>query len=327
MQLKLNWFAFVVAAMVATPSMAQTPTIKAMPDSKMQGMDHGAMMKKAPSAQPAEANMDAMKSSDTASTQDSMEGMEHKMSTSDVAPAEARDPHAYSGGATLNSGPYTLPGVQPPRLADQYNFATVLVDSLERSFARGTNSTAYDAQAWFGRDYDRLVIKAEGEIAAGKIQEARTEVLWGHAIAKFWDVQTGLRYDSGDGPNRTWAAIGVQGLAPYWFDIDATAYVGQGGRAALRLSGEYELLLTQKLVLQPRAELNIYTKSDVARELGSGLSSVNYGVRLRYEFSRKLAPYIGVERANLYGKTADLARAAGRPTGQTRWVAGVRFWF
>lgn len=324
MQLNLNWVAIVVAGMVATPSMAQTPASKTMPD-----MDHGAMMKKAPSTQPADGRAEKKTSSEPDASQDSMAAMDQgSMPTSEVAPADARDPHAYSGGTTLKSGPHILPGVQPPQLADEHNFASILVDQLERGFVRrGTNSTAYDAQAWFGRDYDRLVIKAGGDISGGKIEKARTEVLWGHAIAKFWDVQTGLRYDSGIGPNRTWAAIGVQGLAPYWFEVDATAYVGQGGRAAFRLSGQYELLLTQKLILQPRAEFNLYSKSDVARDLGSGLSSVNYGVRLRYEFSRKFAPYIGVERANLFGQTADLARAAGQATGQTRWVAGVRLWF
>ena len=116
-------------------------------------------------------------------------------------------------------------------------------------------------------------------------------------------------------------------MAPYWFEVDATAYLGGNGRTALRLGAEYELLLTQRLVLQPRAEFNLYGKSDLARDVGSGLSDGVFGLRLRYEFSRQFAPYFGVERIAKYGKTADLARNAGGVTGETRWVAGLRFWF
>ena len=136
-----------------------------------------------------------------------------------------------------------------------------------------------------------------------------------------------MRYDSGVGPSRTWLAAGVQGLAPYWFEVDAAAYVSSGGRTALRLSADYELLVTQRLIVQPRIEANIYGKSDLARDIGKGLSDVTTGVRVRYEFSRQFAPYIGVEWANRFGQTADLARAAGEPTRNTRYVAGVRFWF
>jgi copper resistance protein B len=244
-----------------------------------------------------------------------------------LAPADARDPHAYSGGYVLGTGTYAL-GTRQLRLADEHNFGSALVDRLERVYSRDSNATAYDAQAWFGRDYDRLVIKAEGEVAKGKLQEARTELLWGHAIAPFWDTQLGVRYDSGGAePERKWLALGVQGLAPYWFEVDATAYLGAEGRTALRLGGEYEILLTQKLILQPRVEVNFYGKDDAARDIGSGLSSAAAGLRLRYEINRQLAPYFGVERSSKLGKTADLARAAGELTGETRWVAGVRFWF
>ena len=120
--------------------------------------------------------------------------------------------------------------------------------------------------------------------------------------------------------------MGVQGLAPYGFEIDATAYLGQRGRTALRLGAEYELLVTQKLIIQPRIETNFYGKSDPARDIGKGLSDLTAGVRVRYQFSRQFAPYLGVEWANRFGESADLARAAGGPTRSTRFVAGVRFW-
>lgn len=196
-----------------------------------------------------------------------------------------------------------------------------------RSYAKTNSATSYETQFWVGRDYDRLVIKAEGEIANGKLEESSTEVLWAHAIAPYWDAQLGLRYDTGTGPDRPWLSLGVQGLAPYWFEIDATAYVGANGRTALRLGAEYEVLLTQKLILQPRVEVSLHGKSDIASNIGRGLSGGAAGLRLRHEVNRQVAPYIGVERTSKFGQTADMAHAAGDSTGQTRWVAGVRFWY
>ncbi len=244
------------------------------------------------------------------------------------APSNARDPHAYADGNALDSGEYAQSGPRQLRLADEHNFGSLLVDRLEHIRTNdGANSTAYDLQAWFGRDYDRLVIKAEGDYAKGQLQEARTELLWGHAVANYWDAQLGVRHDSGVGPNRSWLAFGIQGLAPYWFEVDATAYLGEDGRSALRLAADYDFLLTQRLILQPRAEFNLYGKRDLARNIGSGLSDGALGLRLRYEFSRQIAPYIGVERVEKFGQTADIARDAGERVGETRWVAGLRFWF
>jgi copper resistance protein B len=288
--------ALAFAGMSALPAVAQTMGATSTMDHSM--MDHGSMQAP-PTESPAEA----------------MPGMDHGSSTQaqgGTASAEARDPHAYSDGYTLDSGLYALPGTRQLRLADEHNFGSVLFNRLERGFGDTSSSTAYDTQAWFGRDYDRLVIKAEGDVARGKLQEARTEVLWGHAIAPFWDAQLGLRNDSGGtAPERTWLALGVQGLAPYWFGVDAATYVGDNGRIALRLSGEYEILLTQKLILQPRVELNFYGQDDVAREIGSGLANGVAGLRLRYEINRQFAPYLGVERSNKFGNTADLVRASG----------------
>lgn len=243
------------------------------------------------------------------------------------APPDARDPHAYSGGFTLQSGPYALEDTPRLRLADETPFGSILFDNFEAVRSGGNNSGAYDVLARFGRDYNKLVLKAEGEVASGKLQDARTEALWSHAVSTFWDTQLGVRHDSGVGPNRTWLAFGVQGLAPYWFEVDAAAYVGSGGRTALRLGAEYELLVTQRLIVQPRIEANFYGKSDATRGIGKGFSDLTTGVRVRYEFSRQFAPYLGVEWANQFGETADLMRAAGEPTRRTRYVAGVRFWF
>jgi len=242
------------------------------------------------------------------------------------APADARDPHAYSDGYTLTEGPYAQPGPRQLKLADEHAFWSVLGDRLE--YQEDSDSTVYDIQAWYGTTYNRFVIKAEGDIADGTLEESSTELLWGHALNAYFDTQFGVRLDQYDeGKDRQWLAIGMQGLAPYWFELDVTAYVGDDGRTALSAEAEYELLLTQKLILQPRAELNLYGKDDAENGLGSGLSDLAVGLRLRYEFSRQFAPYIGVEWTDTYGDTADYRRAAGEDTSDTQFVAGLRFWF
>ncbi len=234
-------------------------------------------------------------------------------------PPDARDPHAYSGG--YDFGPLKL------RLADEHNFFSLLIEQLESVRTRDNTSAAYDLQAWYGRTYDRAVLKAEGRIDGGKFEETRTELLWGHAIAPFWDTQLGVRYDGGEGPNRSWLAFGIQGLAPYWFEVEAAVYIGDEGRSALRLDASYDLLLTQRLILQPKIETDFYSKRDAERGLGSGLSELAVALRLRYEIRREFAPYVGVEWARKFGETEDFARAAGKDAKETRFVAGLRFWF
>lgn len=236
------------------------------------------------------------------------------------APADARDPHAYSGG-------YDFGPIPRPRLADEQSFASLLVDRLEMVRNDDNTTAAYDLQAWYGRNYNRLVLKAEGDISDGKLEEADTELLWGHAVATFWDTQLGLRYESSEEqPDRSWLAFGFQGLAPYWFEVDITAYLGENGRSALGLAAEYELLFTQKLILQPRLEANFYGKDDPERARGSGLSDITAGLRLHYEIRREFAPYLGIEWAGKFGDTADYARAAGESKDETRVVLGLRFW-
>lgn len=259
-----------------------------------------------------------------------MAGMDHGdmgSAQGGTPPPDARDPHAYSGGYRLDSGPYAKSPRQL-RLADEHRFLSLHLNRLERAGNAAGTHLAYDAQLRYGTDYNRLVIRAEGEQAEGNVApETRTEVMWSHAYGPFWDIQAGVRSDTGAEPVRNWFGFGVQGLAPYWFEVDAFAYIGEGGRTALRLGAEYELLLTQKLVLQPRVEFNAYGQADEARGLGSGLSDVTTGLRLRYEISPQFAPYVGVEWASKLGATADLARATGESTEENRWVAGVRIWF
>ncbi len=236
------------------------------------------------------------------------------------APPDARDPHAYSGG-------YDFGPIPPPRMGDTHLVHGLMVDRFERVRTHDNSSTAYEWRGWLGRDYERAVLKAEGSMDDGELQETRTELLWGHAVTTYWDTQLGMRYDGGMEPSRRWLAFGIQGLAPYWFEVDATVYIGEEGRSALRVNAEYELLLTQKLIVQPKIEASFYGKSDAARGQGSGLSDLTAGMRLRYEIRRELAPYVGIEWARQFSGTADFARAAGNDTNETRLVAGLRFWF
>ena len=244
-----------------------------------------------------------------------------------TAPPDARDPHVYSGGHGLDSGPYAMSPRQL-RLADEHRFLSLRLNRLERAGNKAGTHLAYDGQLRYGTDYNKLVLRAEGEQAEGDAApETRTELMWSRAYGPYWDVQLGVRADTSADPQQNWLAFGVQGLAPYWFEIDAFAYVGEGGRTALRLGVEYELLLTQQLVLQPLVELTAYGQADEVRGLGRGVSNASAGLRLRYEISPQFAPYVGVEWAGKLGATADLARTAGEPTEENRWIAGVRAWF
>lgn len=210
---------------------------------------------------------------------------------------------------------------------DDRLFMHARVDQLEVQSGNTGNSKGWDAQAWLGSDYNKLWVKTEGNTLDGQVRDADAELLYDRAMTAFWDLQAGMRRDFRPGPARNWAAFGVQGLAPYWFDIEATAYLGASGRTAARFKAFYELLFTQRLILEPQIETNLYGEDDAARGIGSGLSDTRLGLRLRYELKREFAPYVGVERRQVYGRTADFARSAGEPTADTVWVAGLRLWY
>ena len=138
----------------------------------------------------------------------------------------------------------------------------------------------------------------------------------------FWDIRAGLHHSFGESANRDWTAIGFKGLAPYWFEVDAALHLGDNGRTAFDLEVEYELLLTQRLVLQPRLDIAAFGKTDKELGRGSGLSTIKAGARLRYEFDRQFAPYLGVERVRRFGETADLLPLGSSRT-ETHWVLGM----
>lgn len=202
-----------------------------------------------------------------------------------------------------------------------------LLDRLEIADGDNGSELAWEGTAWIGGDVRRLWLRSEGHAVDGQVESGRIEVLYGQGVRAWWDVVAGVRHDIGDGPSRTWAALGVQGLAPYKFEVSATAYLGQGGRTAAVVEAEYDTLLSNRLILQWHAEAELHGKDDPALGIGSGLSSVEAGLRLRYEITRQFAPYIGLEHGRAFGNTADLRREVGHDAGETRWVAGVRVWF
>jgi copper resistance protein B len=213
------------------------------------------------------------------------------------------------------------------QMNDRQRTGMVLFDQLEWRNTAAGDAAAWDAEGWYGGDYNKVWLRSEGERVGGSTQNARADLLWDHVFARWWSVQAGGRQDFGAGPGRTWAAIGVQGLAPYWFNTEATFYVGEQGRTAVRLKTEYELLCTQRLILQPEGEANLYGKADPARQLGSGLSDLEIGLRLRYEVRREFAPYIGVVWSRQFGGTADHVRQSGGDPSDVQFVVGLRAWF
>ncbi|WP_326519854.1 copper resistance protein B [Xanthomonas arboricola] len=203
----------------------------------------------------------------------------------------------------------------------------VLLDRLEAFDTTRGSGQDWEARAWIGGDIDRLWLRSEGERQDGRTQAASVEAFYGHAISPWWDLLVGARQDIGADEHRSWAAFGVQGLAPYKFETEATLYVGSGSRAALRLEGEYEVLLTNRLILQPRVEADIALTDDGRRGVGSGLEQVEVGLRLRYEITRRFAPYIGWVHSRSFGDTARRAAIDDEPARDSRFVAGLRIWF
>lgn len=209
----------------------------------------------------------------------------------------------------------------------QTNFF-VMADRFEWQASDDEDLLLWDAQGWYGGDINKLWIKTEGEVSFTEYEaeEAELQALWSRAISPFWDLQTGVRQDF-EPEGRMHGVIGVQGLAPYWFEVDAAAFVSTEGDVTARIEAEYDLLLTQRLVLQPRAELELSAQNIPDLEVGSGVTGLDAGLRLRYEIKREFAPYIGVEWQSAFGETADLIEAAGGDSDQTVFVLGLRAWF
>ena len=225
-------------------------------------------------------------------------------------------------------GAQTNYGVQ--QVHDDQIFYQVIGDRLEQRFQEGDNILLHDVQAWVGNDYNKLWLKSEGEYntSRGEHEETAFEALYSRNIASFWDFQAGYRHDFiNEADDRDFAAIGFQGLAPYWFEVEATSYISDAGDISAILEAEYDLLLSQHLILQPRFETEVALQDVEEYNIGSGITGFETGMRLRYEFSRKFAPYVGVSWEQATGESKDMLRADGERTNNTAFVTGLKFWF
>lgn len=310
---------------------AKNSDAKGMED--MKGMDSGTSQGTAqPSRRaPAAGDHGAHGAVSAPKASDDMKGMD--MSTTS---SETGSHSGHGGGAAPPVGslprsdgssgkPLSAYGIVND-MEDNPRVSMFVLDQFEYFRDRNDDGLAWDARFRYGRDINRLWVRSEGERVNGKT-DADVEAFWGRAVAPFWDALFGVRHDFGSGPKREWAAFGVQGLAPYRFNVEATGYLGQSGRTAARLKAEYDLLLTQRWIFTPEFEANFYGKNDRARDVGSGLSDAALSFRLRYEIRREIAPYIGVSWGRKFGKTAEFARDDDEPVSDRRIMAGIRLWF
>jgi len=234
--------------------------------------------------------------------------------------AEAQMGHAMPDAAPTTAAPFGAP------VDDQHIFYHALFNQLEGRFG-DTSVFRWSGEAWAGTDEHRLWLRSEGKLSGGQVQDSQQELFYSRPITTYFDAKIGARYDLDSLPGRGWGAVGVEGLAPLFFRVAATGYVSGDGHFAAKLEGSYDLLITQRLILQPQIEMNFYTMDDPARRVGSGLSEIDAGLRLRYEITRKFAPYVGVTYDGKFGATAAFAASAGEPLNQVRFAVGLRAWF
>lgn len=222
----------------------------------------------------------------------------------------------------------TIPSFETP-MANEQLFAHVLFDQLEGRTSANNTVFRWDGEGWIGGDMNRLWFKSEGFANSGSVADGDHEALYDHPIPRlrYFDGQIGVRADLDSGPHRVWTAVGMEGLAPWFFEFAPTLYIRDDGHLGGRIVGSYDLLLTQRWILQPEAELNFYSKDDPARRIGSGLSDLDTGLRLRCEFSRKFAPYVGWSYHGEYGNSALYARQAHETTRDSQFVFGLRVWY
>jgi copper resistance protein B len=243
-------------------------------------------------------------------------------------PADAlREPRAPIPLPTDAERQAAIPASTVHIAGDNAIHSFTLLNRLEGWDADQGTGLAWEGQGWIGQDVNRLWWRTEGEHVDGETEAANVEAFYGHAFSPWWDWVVGARQDFKPGNDRTFASLGVRGLAPQRFELSLTGYVGTGGQTALRFETEYELLFTNRAILQPLLDVFLHGKNDAARGIGSGLATTEAGLRLRYEFTRRFAPYVGVAYERAFGKTADLRRTASKDVDSIRVLAGVRIWF
>lgn len=307
-------------------------------ESSMEGMDHSGH------------DMQSMEG------MESMEGMDHSMHQQPAQDAATTDQSAHSahaghGAATSTDGDEVGNAPPPPvptdhpadafwdparmasaraALSQEGRFFgnALIVDRMEYRAVKGKDGYAWQAMGWIGGDIDRLAIETEGEGAFGEpLETGEARAAWRHALDPWWNFELGARQDFGHGPDRTYAVIGIEGLAPYWFEVGAHAFVSTKGDVHFRLEAEHDMRLTQRLILQPSVEIDAAVQDVPELGIGAGLEKIELGGRLRYEFAREFAPYVGVHWERKLGETARLTRADGESPSQVSAVVGIRAWF
>ena len=255
--------------------------------------------------------------------------------------------HAMTGTA-LPAGDGTAPAPPTDRAADRYfgaeamaaaktalqrehggqKLSMIQFDLAELQVRNGRDGYRWDGEGWFGGDIDRLVIKSEGRgDIGGRLDEAEVQALYSRAIGPYFNLQAGVRQDIRPQPARTYATVGIEGLAPYWFEVAGSLYLSDKGDVLARAEGYYDQRITQRLILQPRVELNFAAQDVRDNGIGVGLSDAELGLRLRYEIKREFAPYVGISYDAKVGRTARFARAEGERAHATSLVFGLRTWF
>lgn len=225
----------------------------------------------------------------------------------------------------------TLSGTAVADMGGQTIFGMFLFDELEYGYNGLSNPLSWDATGWVGGDWDRLWVKTEGDLSTlGGDLDGEAQLLYSRLIGAFWEFQVGLRGDliaSKTGSRgRGHLSIGLEGLAPYWFELEPTIFVSHEGDISARIRGSLKMYVTQRLVLEPSAELNVAFQAVPDFGVGAGFNDLELGLRLRYEFTRRFAPYIGISWRQSFGESADLERASGGSASDVRFVAGLRVW-
>ena len=321
------------AAPVAKPA----PKPAAPQSGDMEGMDHSAHdMGQTPPA------------SDQAKPAEPMPGMDMQDHSQHGAAPQAQHGGMEMTGTALPAGDAPAPPPPMDHYADRQfpkdemararermmreqggqTFYQVMFNLAEYRAHQGRDGYHWDGEAFVGGDINRLWLKSEGEGAFGeRLESAEVQALYSRAIGPYFNLQAGVRQDFGPGPNRTYATVGFEGLAPYMFEVEGALFLSNKGDLLGRLEGYYDQRITQRLILQPRVEFNLAAQDVPENRVGAGLTDAELGLRLRYEITRQFAPYVGVSYEAKTGRTADFARADGEDPTTTSLVAGVRIWF
>jgi len=279
-------------------------------------MDHGAMEQEDHSAHQAPAA-------------DAHAGHDGPASDGDIPAGTAPSvPADHAADAFYNSAEMARARAAMLKESGGMAFSQLMLDRLEYRMGKGADGYHWEGEGWIGGDINRFAFKTEGEGAfGGPLERAEVQALYSRAIDPWFNLEAGVRHDIRPDPRRTYAVVGIEGLAPYWFEVSAQAFLSNRGDAHLRLEGSYDQRISQRLILQPAAEINVAAQDVPELGIGSGVSDVELGLRLRYEFAREFAPYVGVNWERKLGDTARFARADGERASATSLVMGVRFWF